>query len=124
MMYRLIDAEGYRDQKILVVGGGDSAAEAAIGLSCQTGNVVTLSYRRDKLVRLKKKNQDALDALLAAGKVKPLFGSQPVEIGPDRVKLKVKEQEVELANDWVFVFAGGVPPFDFLKKLGVRFGGA
>ncbi len=124
VMYRLIDAEGYRGQKILVVGGGDSAAEAAIGLSCQTGNVVTLSYRRDKLVRLKKKNQDALDALLAAGKVKPLFGSQPVEIGPGRVKLKVKEQEVELPNDWVFVFAGGVPPFDFLKKLGVRFGGS
>jgi len=124
VMYRLMDAEGYRDQKILVVGGGDSAAEAAIGLSCQSGNVVTLSYRRDKLVRLKKKNQDALDALLASGRIKPLFGSQPVEIGPDRVKLKVKEQEVELANDWVFVFAGGVPPFDFLKKLGVRFGGS
>lgn len=123
VMYRLVDAEGYRDQRILVVGGGDSAAEAAIGLSCQTGNVVTLSYRREKLVRLKKKNQDALDALLAAGKVKPLFSSQPVEIGPDRVKLKVKDQEVELPNDWVFVFAGGVPPFDFLKKLGVRFGG-
>lgn len=124
VMYRLIDAEGYRDQRILVVGGGDSAAEAAIGLSCQTGNVVTLSYRREKLVRLKKKNQDALDALLATGKVKPLFSSQPVEIGPDRVRLKVKDQEVELPNDWVFVFAGGVPPFDFLKKLGVRFGGA
>ena len=123
VMYRLIDAEGYREQKILVVGGGDSAAEAAIGLSCQTGNVVTLSYRREKLVRLKKKNQDALDALLASGKIKPLFSSQPVEIGPDRVKLKVKDQEVELPNDWVFVFAGGVPPFDFLKKLGVRFGG-
>jgi thioredoxin reductase (NADPH) len=124
VMYRLVDAEGYKNQKVLVVGGGDSAAEAAIGLSCQAGNVVTLSYRRDKLVRLKKKNQDALDALLAAGKVNPLFGSQPVEIGPDRVKLKVKEQEVELPNDWVFVFAGGVPPFDFLKKLGVRFGGS
>lgn len=123
VMYRLVDAEGYRDQKILVVGGGDSAAEAAIGLSCQAGNVVTLSYRRDKLVRLKKKNQDALDKLLAAGKVKPLFSSQPVEIGADRVRLKVKDEEIEVPNDWVFVFAGGVPPFDFLKKLGVRFGG-
>lgn len=123
VMYRLVDAEGYQGQKILVVGGGDSAAEAVIGLSCQPGNVVTLSYRRDKLVRLKKKNQDSLDALLASGKVQPLFSSQPVEIGPDRVRLQVKDQEVELPNDWVFVFAGGVPPFDFLKKLGVRFGG-
>ena len=59
-MYRLIDAESYQGQKILVVGGGDSAAEAAIGLSRQPGNEVVLSYRREKLVRLKKKNQDAL----------------------------------------------------------------
>ncbi|HYQ84626.1 MAG TPA: NAD(P)/FAD-dependent oxidoreductase, partial [Rubrobacter sp.] len=123
VMYRLIDAEGYRDQKILVVGGGDSAAEAAIGLARQPGNVVTLSYRREKLVRLKKKNQDALDALLAAGKVKPLFSSQPVEITLGSVRLKVGDAPVEIENDYVFVFAGGVPPFDFLKKIGVRFGG-
>lgn len=123
VMYRLLDAEGYRDQKILVVGGGDSAAEAAIGLARQPGNVVTLSYRREKLVRLKKKNQDALDALLASGRVKPLFSSQPVEITPGSVRLKVGDEPVEIANDYVFVFAGGVPPFDFLKKIGVRFGG-
>lgn len=121
VMYRLVDAEGYRDQKILVVGGGDSAAEAAIGLSRQPGNVVTLSYRREKLVRLKKKNQDAL---LAADQVRPLYSSQPVEIGPGSVRLRVADREVEIPNDWVFVFAGGVPPFDFLRKLGVRFGGA
>jgi thioredoxin reductase (NADPH) len=123
VMYRLVDAEGYCHQKILIVGGGDSAAEAAIGLSRQSGNVVTLSYRREKLVRLKKKNQDALDALLAAGKVQPLFSSLPVEIGPGSVRLRMKDHEVEIENDWVFVFAGGVPPFDFLKKLGIRFGG-
>jgi thioredoxin reductase/NAD-dependent dihydropyrimidine dehydrogenase PreA subunit len=123
VMYRLLDAEGYRGQRILVVGGGDSAAEAAIGLARQPGNEVTLSYRREKLVRLKKKNQDALDALLAAGMVRPLFSSQPVEITPGSVRLKVGSETVELANDYVFVFAGGVPPFDFLKKIGVRFGG-
>lgn len=123
VMYRLLDAEGYRGQKILVVGGGDSAAEAAIGLARQPGNEVTLSYRREKLVRLKKKNQDALDALLATGKVRPLFGSQPVEITSGSVRLKVGGEIVELANDYVFVFAGGVPPFDFLKKIGVKFGG-
>ena len=122
-MYRLIDAEGYCHQKILIVGGGDSAAEAAIGLGRQSGNAVTLSYRREKLVRLTTKNQDALDALLAAGRIQPLFSSQPLEIGPGSVRLRVKDQEVEIENDWVFVFAGGVPPFDFLKKLGVRFGG-
>lgn len=124
VMYRLLDAEGYRGQKILVVGGGDSAAEAAIGLARQPGNEVTLSYRREKLVRLKKKNQDALDALLASGKVRPLFSSQPVEITPGSVRLKVGDAPVEIENDYVFVFAGGVPPFEFLGKIGVRFGGS
>ena len=123
VMYRLIDAEGYRGQKVLVVGGGDSAAEAAIGLGRQPGNEVTLSYRREKLVRLKKKNQDALDALMAEGRVRPLFSSQPEEIQPDRVRLRLKDGTVELENDYVFVFAGGVPPFDFLRKIGVGFGG-
>ena len=81
-MYRLIDAESYRDQKLLVVGGGDSAVEAAIGLAQQPGNEVTLSYRRDKLVRIKKKNEERLAPLLASGRVKPLFGSQVAEITP------------------------------------------
>ncbi len=123
VMYRLMDAEGYKGKKILVVGGGDSAAEAAVGLARQPDNEVTLSYRREKLVRLKKKNQDAFDALLAAGRIRPLFSSQPVEITPGSVRLKVGDETVEIENDYVFVFAGGVPPFDFLRKIGVRFGG-
>jgi len=124
VMYRLIDAESYRGQKLLAVGGGDSAVEAAIGLAQQPGNEVTLSYRRDKLVRIKKKNEDRLAPLLASGRIKPLFNSQVVEISPDRVRLKVGSETRELANDYVFVFAGGEPPFEFLKQCGVRFGGA
>jgi thioredoxin reductase/NAD-dependent dihydropyrimidine dehydrogenase PreA subunit len=124
VMYRLIDAESYRDQRVLVVGGGDSAVEAAIGLALQPGNTVTLSYRRDKLVRIKKKNEDALAKMLASGRIIPLFNSQPVEITADAVRLKVGDEERELPNDYVFVFAGGVPPFELLKKAGVRMGGA
>jgi len=121
--YRLIDAESYRGQKVLVVGGGDSAVEAAVGLASQDGNEVVLSYRRDKLVRIKKKNEDRLAPLLASGRVQPLFGSQVVEIGPDSVRLEIGDEVREIANDYVFVFAGGEPPFDFLKQCGVRFGG-
>jgi thioredoxin reductase/NAD-dependent dihydropyrimidine dehydrogenase PreA subunit len=123
VMYRLIDAESYGNQKVLVVGGGDSAVEAAVGLARQAGNEVTLSYRRDKLVRIKKKNEDRLAPLLASGRIQPLFGSQVVEITPDLVRLKVGSEVRELPNDYVFVFAGGEPPFEFLKQCGVRFGG-
>ena len=123
VMYRLVDAEGYRGQRVLVVGGGDSAAEAAIGLARQPGNEVTLSYRREKLVRLKRKNQETLDRLLATGTVRALFNSRPLEIRAGEVLLRVGEDEVCLANDWVFVFAGGEPPFPLLRAMGVEMGG-
>ncbi|HYC90036.1 MAG TPA: NAD(P)-binding domain-containing protein [Thermoanaerobaculia bacterium] len=120
VMYRLLDAEGYTRQRILVVGGGDSAVEAAVGLSLQPGNEVTLSYRREKLVRIKKKNEEAFAKATA---IRTLFNSQPVEITPTHVRLETADGLVELANDYVFVFAGGVPPYDLLKRSGVRFGG-
>jgi thioredoxin reductase len=123
VMYRLIDAEHYSGQRILVVGGGDSAVEAAIGLAQQRDNEITLSYRRDKLVRIKKKNQDRIDSLIASGRVQTLFPSEVLEIETEAVKLKAGDEERAIPNDWVFVFAGGVPPFGLLKEAGVQFGG-
>jgi thioredoxin reductase/NAD-dependent dihydropyrimidine dehydrogenase PreA subunit len=125
VMYRLMDAESYRNQRVLVVGGGDSAVEAAIGLALQPGNTVTLSYRREKLVRIKKKNEDAFARAVASGRIQTLFESQPVQITEDHVVLRIGEDELrELPNDYVFIFAGGVPPFDLLKKSGIRMGGS
>jgi thioredoxin reductase len=122
-MYQLADATSYLGQKVLVVSGGDSAVEAAIALAEQRGNTVTLSYRRDRLVRIKKKNEDRIEAALRSGRVQPLFGSQVIEILDDSVRLRVEDRDIDLPNDYVFVFAGGEPPFGFLKQMGVRFGG-
>jgi thioredoxin reductase len=47
-----------------------------------------------------------------------------VAIAEREVELRVGAETVRLPNDYVFVFAGGDPPFAFLKKIGVRFGGA
>jgi thioredoxin reductase len=123
VMYQLVDAESYTGQKILVVGGGDSAVEAAIGLARQRGNRVTLSYRREKLVRIKRKNEERIEALFAKKMVEPAFGSEVVEVLPRSVRLRTGEVTRDVANDFVFVFAGGEPPFAFLKEMGVRFGG-
>lgn len=123
VMYQLVDAESYKGRRVLVVGGGDSAVEAAVGLARQAGNEVTLSYRREKLVRVRKKNDERFSALLASGRVRTLFGSQVVEIAPERVRLELGGETIDLPNDDVFVFAGGEPPFELLRHAGVRFGG-
>src|SRR2546423_264495 len=57
VMYRLIEADHYINKRILVVGGGDSAVEAAMGLANQNGNQVTLSYRGDRFSRIKERNE-------------------------------------------------------------------
>ncbi|HLX74159.1 MAG TPA: NAD(P)-binding domain-containing protein, partial [Terriglobales bacterium] len=117
-----IEADHYINKKILVVGGGDSAVEAAMGLAHQKGNEVTLSYRGEQFSRIKERNAQRLAECARGGKVKVMLSSNLKEIGEGAVWLEVKGELRELTNDFVWVFAGGTPPYDFLKKVGVRFG--
>jgi len=122
VMYRLIEADHYINKKILVVGGGDSAVEAAMGLAHQKGNEVTLSYRGEQFSRIKERNAQRLAECSRSGKVKVALSSNVKEIREGSVLLEVKGELHELANGFVWVFAGGTPPYDFLKKIGVQFG--
>jgi len=122
VMYRLIEADHYRNKRILVVGGGDSAVEAAVGLAKQQGNRVTLSYRRQAFVRIKQRNQKHIEECLHAGKVNIIFESVPIEFRQDAVVLSVRGRPQVLPNDYVWIFAGGTPPNDFLQKIGVQLG--
>ena len=122
VMYRLIEADHYINKKILVVGGGDSAVEAAMGLSQQTGNTVTLSYRQDRFARIKERNTKHIEESMRTGKVRVLFNSIPVEFKPNSVLINVKDTLQEIPNDYVWIFAGGTPPNAFLKKVGIEFG--
>jgi thioredoxin reductase (NADPH) len=122
VMYRLIEADHYVNAKILVVGGGDSAIEAAMGLGHQHGNTVTLSYRKEAFSRIKDRNSKRIEECRCTGKVNVVFNSMPVEIREGSVMLEVNGTVEEIPNDYVWVFAGGTPPNDFLKKVGVEFG--
>ncbi|HEY3441471.1 MAG TPA: NAD(P)-binding domain-containing protein [Paludibaculum sp.] len=122
VMYRLIEADHYIKKNILIVGGGDSAIEAAMGLGSQVGNRVTLSYRKDAFSRIKERNALRIRESIQKGKVNVVFNSVPVEIREDVVVLDVNGETREIPNDYVWVFAGGTPPDDFLKKLGLQFG--
>jgi thioredoxin reductase (NADPH) len=122
VMYRLIEADHYVNKKILVVGGGDSAVEAAMGLAHQPGNKVTLCYRSAQFSRIKDRNTKRIEDCMRTGKVEVLFETNPKEFKAESVVLDVKGEAREIPNDYVWIFAGGVPPYDFLKKIGIRFG--
>lgn len=119
VLYRLIEAESYAGKHVLVVGGGDSAVEAAIGLANQKGNTVTLSYRREDFVRLKEKNEKRVREFIASRRLKALFNSTVTEIRLDSVLVQQERVTHTLQNDAVFVFAGGELPTDLLKRAGV-----
>lgn len=122
VMYRLIEADHYVNKRILVVGGGDSAIEAAMGLAHQVGNKVTLSYRKESFTRIKERNSQRIADCIRTGKVNVVFNSVPVEFKPNAVVLDVQGQTQEIPNEFVWIFAGGEPPNAFLKKIGVGFG--
>ncbi len=117
--YRLIDPEQYRGRRVLVVGGGDSAIEAAVAISEQPGTTVHLSYRSEAFGRAKPKNRQRVDAAAAAGRLGVLLRSNVLEIRPDRVRLEQGGRPLDLANDAVIVCAGGILPTGFLKSIGV-----
>ena len=118
-VYRLIDAEQYANQHVLVVGGGDSALEAAISLSEAGCSSVTLSYRSASFNRVKQKNLDALQLAEGSGKLKVLLNSTVEAIKVDKVSLKSEDKPMTIQNDAVIVCAGGVLPTPFLKEIGV-----
>jgi thioredoxin reductase/Pyruvate/2-oxoacid:ferredoxin oxidoreductase delta subunit len=122
VMYRLIEADHYVNKKILVVGGGDSAVEAAMGLAHQVGNKVAVSYRQPQFSRIKERNSQRIAECMKSGKVEVLFNSTPTEFKEQSVVIEVGGETREMPNDFVRIFAGGTPPNDFLKKIGVGFG--
>lgn len=121
VMYRLIDAESYNGLDVLVVGGGDSAVEAAIGLSLRGRNRVTLSYRREAFARVKERNRKGIEDAIRKGYVRVVFNSSIHEIGQDVVLIETVDGVKTVKNDLVFVFAGGEMPFSFLQEVGIGF---
>jgi thioredoxin reductase len=122
VMYSLIEADAYTNANILIVGGGDSAVEAAMGLAHQKGNKVTLSYRQDGFSRIKERNSQRVQECVDRRILDVVFNSKPVEIRDKTVLLDVNGETKELPNDYVWVFAGGIPPNEFLTKAGVALG--
>ena len=105
---------------MLVVGGGDSAIESALGLAHQPGTRVTLAYRGSDFARAKERNRVHLDEAVAAGTIELLLSTEVRAIHAGTVMLETAGVQREIPADSVIIRIGGEPPSAFLSAAGVR----
>lgn len=120
VVYRLIDPQQYAGQHVLVIGGGDSALEAAASLVEETDARVILAYRGDALGRAKPRNRERVRKASESGALKLLLNTNVLEIESDAVLLESNGRQRKIANDAIIVCAGGVLPTDFLRHIGIH----
>lgn len=119
--YSLLDPDQYQHNRVMVVGGGDSAIEAAVALSNEPGNKVRLSYRKEAFSRIKPGNTERIQEAIQSGKVEFLGGSNLTHISStdvDYTDASGTTHKVE--NDYVFIMIGGTLPTAMLKELGIK----
>ena len=120
VVYRLIDPEQYRGQEVCIVGGGDSALEAAASIAELGDTDVVLSYRGEAFQRAKPRNRERVQRAADSGRLKVMLGSQISEIRPNEVLLQQSGRQLKIGNHAVIVNAGGILPNDFLRSIGIE----
>jgi thioredoxin reductase (NADPH) len=120
VVYRMVDPEQYSGQRVLVVGGGDSALEAASSIAEASDAKVALSYRGHAFTRAKARNRERLESARKAGRLHVVMRSQVRQIAPDTVVVEQRGKLLRIPNEVVIVAAGGIVPTDFLQNVGVQ----
>ena len=120
VVYRLIDPEQYKGQHVLVVGGGDSALEAAASIAeTDSGGGVVLSYRGAEFDRAKARNRDRVQAAAKTGRLQVMMKSNVKKVEAESVSIEHEGEMKQVRNDAIIVSAGGVLPSEFLKRVGI-----
>jgi len=118
-----VDPHPFFGMDVIVIGGKNSAAIAALEL-WRSGARVTLVHREAEMHRhVKYWIKPDIENRIKNGEIKANFHSQVVEITPDTVFVQTPKGCVTLRNDFVFAMTGYHPDFEFLEALGVRFEG-
>jgi thioredoxin reductase (NADPH) len=120
VMHYYDDPHPYSGLDVVVIGGKNSAAIAALEL-WRHGARVTLVHRGPDIHRhVKYWIKPDIENRIKAGEVTAFFSSQVVEIAEDTVRLETPAGELVLKNDFVFALVGYHPDFEFLESLGVQ----
>lgn len=122
--YSLLDTRPFAHERVLVVGLGDSAMEAAHALATQPGAQVTVCARARDFTRGKRRNIDMLKRLASDGRIELLLDSRVTAFDRRGVVLSVAGTARSIEVDSVFVLIGAEQPRAFLEALGVRHGAA
>ncbi len=120
VVYSLTDPAQYQNKNVLVVGGGDSALEAATSIAEEPGATVTISYRSPAFSRAKQKNREKIDAAEKEGRLQVLLSSNVKQIDAEKVTIDQEGEMINLDNDAILVCAGGILPTPFLKQIGIE----
>lgn len=122
---RLHDPAKFCGQEVAVVGGGDTACEAAIALATcnkaagQTAPLVTLIHRGEALTRPKPANRHAVEELVAAGLIDLRLGAVPVRIDEQTLTIHAAGSTATIAAAAIFVLIGREAPLEFFRRSGL-----
>lgn len=119
--YNLLDPDQYQNKWVAVVGGGNAGVEAAQYL-CKASlkNKVFLLVRGDTFDRCNEENQKIIWDYEKKGLVQICYNTSVDAIEKDHLMVKRDGKIMKLQNDFLFVFAGAIMPFAFLKSIGVQ----
>jgi thioredoxin reductase (NADPH) len=120
VFYDIVEMEPFAGRRVVVVGGGDSAAESALGLSNQTGTVVHLVHRGERFDRMQPSLQAKLRNAVSEGRLTPILKARVVEIRETSLALDVDVRRTEIPYDDLIIRVGGEAPTQMLEGLGVR----
>ncbi len=111
----------YFQMDVAVIGGGNSAAIAALELY-RAGARVTLIHRGESIdEHVKYWIRPDLENRIRAGEIRAYFRARVLEIYPDSIRVATPEGEIRLANDFVLAMTGYRPDIEFLASLGIHF---